>query len=464
MKLRKIPAVLAVSALALGGLMVGGSAAVAAPPMATHVVPISVPAGQTETDVYNQWHYSPTAGYSAANPQPNGLLVAAGAKSQWVKGNGNDGATEVDTTSIDHLAKNMSAVTSDPTSVFFQIAVFYGTPGAWKFTTLRKNVADSSDVWMTSSPIAGSAYAQDSADDIDQLVAAIDAAAAAVTGEVRAIATGLLVWEPSADTLVSSLTVNGVTTKFYAAPTADGVNNTATSGFVHSNDIRPNAATYPGWHQGVTGANLGTFASIENGQAVNGLKVTGKSQILNGFAPENFLDNNLPELLAGGVSVYGVPASDAVGYTFQIPMFFYAEGAIGQQFTTLRLEVPANGAIPADLSTLWTTSRAIPGAGVGAHEAGTLGNLLGAMSSYQVLGYGAYIETGSVTLESITFNGLTTTFVKAAPAPSPEKKPAGPQALTNTGSGDWAPMVGIAGVALLAVGGALLAARRTQQS
>lgn len=454
------------SALAVGGLMLGGSAAIAAP-SGVEWVPVGTIAltdASTEGTLYNQWHFDPdhSAGASQA---PNGLLVSGSGDALVMLGNGNDvaktnPASQPDSTSLIDLANSLWVVSSDDSKVSYQIPVFYNYTTGWKYTTLRHNAADPSDVWTTSGAIGGT-YAANASAPLSDLIAALNLA----QNDARAIGAGFIVQNPGADVLVSSFTslrAEGyVTTKFYEPGPVDLVSTSALGEFVHSDDINADETTYPGWHQGSSGANLGTYTSVESGATVSGLQVTGKSQILNGFAPENFLDNNLLQVLFAGVSVNGVPAGDAVGYTFQVPIFFYADGVIGQQFTTLRAAVPQDGVITPELE--WTASRAI--GPIPAGTVGTLWELLDGASSYQVLGYGAYIESGSVLLQSITFNGLTTSFVKQpAPAPAPAPKPGGPQPIANTGAGDATPMIGMAALALLALGGVTLAVRRARQS
>lgn len=474
MKLRRIMAATTASALAVGGLMIGGATAAFAA-VADEYVPLSAITPTTdaasEAAAYNEWHFDPdhAAGVSQA---PNGLIVSASGDALVMLGNGNDivksdPAAQPDNTTIEDLAANLWVVASDASKVSFQIPVFYNVTNGLKYTTLRKNAADSASTqWVSSANIVDPAdpativIAKDAPAELADIVAALDA----FDNDARAIGAGFLVQNPGSDVLVSSFSstraADYVTTSFYEPGAVDPVNTSPLGEFVHSDDINADETTYPGWHQGSSGADLGTYASVVSGAAVNGLLVTGKSQILNGFAPENFLDNNLLDVLNAGVSIHGAPSDDAVGYTFQIPLFFYTEGVIGQQFTTVRADVPADGVITADLQ--WTASRAIGVIPAGA--VATLDALLGAMSSYQALGYGFYIESGSVTAQSITFNGLTTSFVKTAPVtPSPET-PKGPQKIANTGAGDITPMIGIAALALLALGGVTLAASRARQS
>lgn len=476
MKLRSIIAATAASALAVGGLLLGGSAAVAAPPPAYLPLDgIAVPADSAaEAAAYNTWHLDPDHNIGATQA-PNGIVVAPAGDMLVMLGNGNDvgpkaddWANRPDTVSIVDLAESLDAVSSDPSKVAFQIPVFYQSgAGALKYTTLYHAASDSSDTWMTTAAIADSSTftAPHASGSLDDIVAALGPAA-------RPIGAGFLVKTPGTDVLVSSFTMNGATTKLYDAPVVDPVKS-ASSEFVHSSSIRPNENTYPGWHQGV-GAGAGTFASLESNGAVNGLSVTGRSQILQGYADADFTNNNLVDIFDAGVAVVGAPADDAVGYTFQVPVFFYVEGTLGRQYTTLRTDVAPvpqptlTAAVPGaehiDISAdaEWTTSGAIGSTyGAGGHD--SLYGLLSEMSSYQVIGHGLYVESGSVVAESITFNGLTTSFVKAASVTPQPETPKGPQKIANTGAGDTTPMMAIAALVLLALGGMTLAARRARQ-
>lgn len=382
-------------------------------------------------------------------------------------GNGNDvvaaGAPLASNNSIEHIATTMGVGASDLSKVSYQIPVFYDyDSGAskWKYTTLRHNADDASDSWMSSSAIAGATpVAADTLMPLANIINALNDA----QNDARPIGAGFIVQNPGADVLVSSFLAPSVSgpgytlTKFYDAPVVDGLKSSSFE-FVTSDGVRPDESTYPGWHQGASGVGLGTYASLVENGATKGLNVTGRSQILNGYADADFTNNNLPEILAAGVSVVGDPAAGAAGYTFQVPIFFYVDGVIGRQYTTLRTDVPADGVITA--AATWTTSGVI-GSSYVRDDSDTLDELLGAIASYQIIGHGFYVESGSALVQSVTFNGLTTSFAKAAPASAP--KSAGPQQIANTGAGDIAPMLGIAALALLALGGVTLTAQRARQ-
>ena len=104
------------SALAVGGLMLGGSAAIAAP-SGVEWVPVGTIAltdASTEGTLYNQWHFDPdhSAGASQA---PNGLLVSGSGDALVMLGNGNDvaktnPASQPDSTSLIDLANSLWAV------------------------------------------------------------------------------------------------------------------------------------------------------------------------------------------------------------------------------------------------------------------------------------------------------------------------------------------------------------------
>jgi LPXTG-motif cell wall-anchored protein len=150
--------------------------------------------------------------------------------------------------------------------------------------------------------------------------------------------------------------------------------------YVGAADIRPDESTYVGWHNGAAG-------SFVDGD--DGLELTGKVQILNGF--DAAADNgDLRDLVDAGI------AWSSENAYFQIPLFF--DNAAGeQQFTTLR---PADAATQeAALDDLWTTSRAISDS-VAANSTDTLEALLAAIegsapddaADVVLLGYGLFVD------------------------------------------------------------------------
>ncbi|MGW9630634.1 LPXTG cell wall anchor domain-containing protein [Agromyces sp. NPDC055520] len=157
-----------------------------------------------------------------------------------------------------------------------------------------------------------------------------------------------------------------------------------TAEYVASTDIRPDESTYIGWHNGAAAGGSYTDAGPDNG-----IDLTGKVQILNGF--DAAVDNgDLRDLIDDGISW------NAGNAFFQIPLF-YDNAAGDQQYTTLR---PAStSAYMVDPAEQWTTSKAIGGT-YAANATDTLDNLLTAIESSNadddivLLGYGVFVDAG----------------------------------------------------------------------
>ncbi len=474
MRLRTILAAATATVLAFGGVALGSATAHAAP--GDLYLPesgiVRTADAAEEAAAYNVWHFSPGRD-SLDRQEPNGFVVPANGDALVLRGNGNDiaktdPAARPDATTITDLAASLSIVATERNRIVYQIPVFYDyarTGTSWQFTTLFKNV-DGADAWQTSRTIPltgttpeilGSTTGNSATYPLADIVAALDANGA----DARPIGAGFLVYLPAAEALVSSFTANGETTRFYDEPTIDRKAGTGASAFVHSNDINPDETTYEGWHEGVDPAHpdLGTFATLPGTGHVQGLQVTGKSQLIYGYDPAQRPQNALPQILAdaaNGFVVAGTP-SPSLGFEVQVPLFFYQEGVSGQQFTTLRAAIPADGR--ADDSLLWAASRAIGSAPANTYL--PLSDILDEMSSYEVLAHGFMVETGTVLVTSASFNGHVTAF--ATPAPSTGAPAAGPQPLANSGAVEGTTtFAAIAALALLVAGGTVLALRRLQ--
>ena len=420
MKLRQPIAVLGVTALAAGGPVVGASAAQAAPvPVVEHVLAADlkrVSDTETESDIYNDWHFDPSKAQDVVQAR-NGLVAAGGIDTVILKGNGNDVAETAQGPSVAALAESLSVVSSEPGKVFYQIPLRLDTngDGVWTsgegWTTLRAPSSDST-LWTTSRAIAG--YNAHASASLAQWEAAFD-------GNAFPIGAGFLVDKTaSGDVIVSSFTADGVTTRFYAE-------NGATPGapadeYVTDADIRPNEASYPGWHESVEPGDEGTRGTFETvpGEdgATLGLQVTGKSQLINGFAPEEFQRN-----AAGFAAAMTVDVAEGGAQVFtQVPVFYYPEGQLfgegdAPRFTTLRAPVTGNAAIGA---AGWVSSANIVdgngGVLVPRNTASSLDDIVAALGQHDVLAYGFTVDgVGAVaTVKTVTFNGRTTSFAKAA--------------------------------------------------
>ncbi|MGW9630635.1 hypothetical protein ACWGST_08010 [Agromyces sp. NPDC055520] len=160
--------------------------------------------------------------------------------------------------------------------------------------------------------------------------------------------------------------------------------------FVAAGDIRPDATTYVGWHDGAAAG--GTYTDVGPD---SGLDVTGKAQILFGF-DENADNGDLRELIDDGIYW------DAPGAFFQIPLFYGAASAAtpdDRPFTTLRPAAASTDGVEPDQQ--WTTSRAIAGSPYAANATDTLENLLTAIEAADpaadditLLGYGLFVDAG----------------------------------------------------------------------
>ena len=294
--------------------------------------------------------------------------------------------------------------------VFAQIPVFYGADGK-SFTTLRALVTPEGftpeTVWTNSGTVPGiSGKSGTIAEYVDAM------------GKHDVIGYGFFV-DTDKTATVTSISFNGATTEFTkAAPAMEPAYKGAKSTeYVDAAGIRPNEEKYAGWHDGVskteTKRNFSTVAG-KNG-ATLGLKVTGKSQILNGYADAAFQRNSLE--FADEMTVSVAAGSDEV--FAQLPVFF---GVDGKSFTTLRAQVPASGKL-SDV-TEWTSSKAIAGSDIGANSAASLDAIIEAMGNHKVIGHGFFVDTGkTATVTSISFNGATTNFTKAADPVKPEPAP-----------------------------------------
>lgn len=417
--LRRTLAGVAAAGLVASGIFI--TTAATAAPESTEYVEVTTfeePDTAGQSAVYNQWHFGPSTnpvrgGLDDVEQHVNGFTVDAGAQIQVLKGNGNDavssGGAAADDTSVVDLANSLEVVTSHPEDVAYQVPVFYLAEGdtvedGYSFTTLRLRSDLGSDSWISSNAI-GSDIEPNLRYDIEEI-------ADALGDDAYPIAVGLMVDRADEDVLVSSLLAGTELTRFYTEP-ASVAHSGSGEAFVHSDDIRPNADSYTGWHEEVDpeDPDLGGFESIEfeDEEGVWGLVVVGKSQLIYGYAEEARPQNNLAELVEAGFAFeYEIPEGeeDSTFHT-QIPVFFYQEGVIGQQFTTLRTgDVPVDGPIPAD--ALWASSRDL--GSVPANTYVPLSDILAALGNYEVLGHGFTVDRGVAVVYSVSFNGYEHVF------------------------------------------------------
>ncbi|MHA6667918.1 LPXTG cell wall anchor domain-containing protein [Homoserinimonas sp. A447] len=173
--------------------------------------------------------------------------------------------------------------------------------------------------------------------------------------------------------------------------------------YVDDSEFGVEGASYPaGWFIGA-----GSTGTVTSG--VNGLTITGNTQILNGTTPTT----DLGALVDG--ADFGVVSGNA---NFQIPLF--TDGVADTGFTTLR---PDNFG-PVGLNPLagWTTSGA-----VGSFAAGTshtipeyVAELAALGDDYEILAFGLIAPAGAV-VSHVTWAGDTHWFL---PAPTAAVTPA----------------------------------------
>lgn len=229
--------------------------------------------------------------------------------------------------------------------------------------------------------------------------------------------------------------------------------------------VADNETPYTGWHSDrltrnpdgtdIDVATKGSYEFVSSDGKVTGLRIrSGSSQglsIIKGFDPS--------DLVAGGVGTAAAnmkltltenssgtenPSENRIA----IPVLyypkgreFYADGQNSPKFTTIQAHIPI---VPAgevsDMSTntnAWHTTNHI----VDANDATlqpkntsgpvSLDTIVNALGDHDVIGYGIFVRQGgtqSMTVKSITFNGLTTNFFTdptpdPTPAPTPDPTP-----------------------------------------
>ncbi|PII84838.1 hypothetical protein BMH32_13875 [Leucobacter sp. OLJS4] len=396
---------IAVGALGLSSLVVGGAAATAAPEGPRYVPGASIlgTSAETESEHYNEWHFGPGAGYAqSVEQQRNGIQLQAEAPTQVIRGNGNDLDPSADETPLSEVLDGLELVASDDAALTFQVGVRIDddADGVWEpgesWATLRAP-ADDTDAWTTSRAI-GELQPGETVDRAGAI--------AALGSNAYAISTGFLSWKPASPVLVTSFTDPSGTTRFTAEPAAPTAGAERTE---YLTEIRPDEDTYPGWHNGADSGEAWEF--VHETESPNSIALTGRVQLLNGFAEEDFLANGLELALTMQVGRSGGPV------WVQIPVFASPDGQDGKPvFTTVRALVPESGNL-AD-ATEWEISRAV--GGLDKNTPATFESVRAALGEHDVIGYGIYVDTGqSALVGSIVFNGLTTVF-------GAERKPVDP--------------------------------------
>ncbi len=378
------------------------------------IVPTSNAAEETEN--YNVWHFDPSS-TTDADQKRNGIVVPQGERALIVEGNGNDlvGPTGAlaDSTAIPALIESLEIVTSNDALVHYQIPLRFDyneEMGSWNWATLRQRADADNDQWISSRAI-GTDIKANTAYPIDEIVAALNS-----YGDARVIAAGFIIDKPSEDVLISSFSAKDVTTYFYEADEATGSYDGADE-FVIDEQIRPDEEAYPGWHDGHP--NPGTYETVYRGPQANGVQLEGTVQLINGFEPENFIQNGVE--LASTLEVDIASGDDPV--FAQIPIFYYPDGSLNEKFTTIRTEFNESGIISEDAQ--WTTSQNIVDSNgdvvIAKNTSASLADIKAALGKHDVLAYGILTwESGPVVINSITFDGVTTSFVGNAVAVAPE--------------------------------------------
>ncbi|HEY9497963.1 MAG TPA: hypothetical protein VIQ78_02955, partial [Terrimesophilobacter sp.] len=166
---------------------------------------------------------------------------------------------------------------------------------------------------------------------------------------------------------------------------------------VTGNDIRPNEATYPGWHEGYSNPDRAYFVADDGLH----LGVGEHSQVLNGLeAPYPTNETELGNLITSAT----VTTSAGLA-TLQVPLFFGP--GLTQEFTTLWSADVVTGANSFSLDSQWVTTKKIGAVAAGTQD--TLANLLTALQgqgSIRLLGFGVQANAAAPGEEAVV-SGMT---------------------------------------------------------
>lgn len=420
-------------------LVVSGSVLITAAPAAGATVHVPASSIGPDDSVYLGWH----AEQGSFADAWNGLKVGAGSNSYILNGLVATGAPGLSTTGTALGALITSASITGTGSVQMEVPVAVGTvhpplTNAWATLYSQSSVIGASpqltDLWISSRAITlnGANIPANTAMPLADILAQLD-----IAGDVKYSGYGFYATNQSPAAAVSSMTFGADTTNFgrIVSPVASSSTVTVTAA-----EIRPDASSYTGWHEGYVNATPAYSVDSAGLNIGNG----ANSQIINGLATP--ITTSDPFSLLSSMSV-----TVASGEAFlQVPMFF----GPGTDFTTLR---PAVGAGPGTagvaLGDQWTSSRAIPATATtpayAANASAPLGDLLEALlaqgGTLRVLAFGVLAQsTAPTVVTAIVWNGVTYNFVPS---------------LAATGAENVAASASIAGAALLA-GGILLFVRR----
>lgn len=205
------------------------------------------------------------------------------------------------------------------------------------------------------------------------------------------------------DFVVHSFTFGCTEYTFVADPAYDAPSSTE---YVNDTQIRPDEATYPGWHEGYTNASR-AYTTKADGLH---LGVGFNSQIMTGF-DSPMVTTDLESLVtSAGFSVLSGTSS------FQIPLIY----GDSDTFTTLRsLSLPSGADQRFGVTDTWVSSRALVD-----NSAGTIGTtnatmpmadlvaFIQAQGNVRVLGVGVQADSPAV-VQDVLFNGVKTHFVQS---------------------------------------------------
>lgn len=350
-----------------------------------------------DESVYKGWHQGYADAADRHQVNTNGLKLTG--SSQVINGYANN-TEDVDAknANLPFAVRNAAFTVTDGT-VNFQIPVFFDNGAGVKFTTLRQATQQGvgthgiklDDEWISSGAVGS--IAANTATPLSDLIAGL--------GQYKVLAFGVHQATTGSAT-VSDITWEG--TKYvFNSVTGEPAATTVTEG-----DIRPDESTYEGWHQGYADA-----ADRHRVTSTGGLELTGKSQVINGYADNaKDVDAKNVDLRQALLSAsYTVNSGDV---WFQVPLFFAdASATDGIGFTTLRRASSVSaGTHVIDLDDEWTSSRKL-----GAHAANTptrLGDLIAEIGAYKVLAFGVLTDAAG-SISDITWDGTKYSFVNNAP-------------------------------------------------
>jgi hypothetical protein len=343
---------------------------------------------------YTSWHQGYANAFHNAQVTANGLELAG--KSQVIKGFNNNSANVKGVNANLHFAIPEASYTVAEGTAFFQIPLFFDNGSGVKFTTLRNlgagagtNKLSLADQWMSSKDLGS--IAANTAAPLGDIIKAL--------GAYKVIGYGVLSAAGSS-AVVSSIQFNGITTTFSDAAPAP------TTSTVVPGSIAPDESVYAGWHQGGTPS---TPASIENGTLKLG---PDRSQVMKGYEDNSVNTESRNVDLAEALRTGSYDVTSGAVF-FQVPLFF--EDASGDtRFATLRPATQASvGTNTFGIGDEWMASRAI--GSLPANTPALLGDILSAMGSYKVLGFGVYSDpAGNGVVKSITWDGVKYVFDQAS--------------------------------------------------